>query len=83
MSNFETMFDNLDVNANLMDQVMDNVNAGSYQEQDVSGLINQVAQEFGMKVGEEFASPSMSIKDGQQQVNQPGSVNVNANANLK
>ena len=54
MSNFEKMFDNLDVQAGIMDQVMDNVNANSYAETDVQGLINQVAEENGMKVSQEF-----------------------------
>jgi len=54
MSQFETMFDNLGVQAEIMDQVMDNVNAGSYAESDVSTLINQVREENNMKVSQEF-----------------------------
>ena len=54
MSQFETMFDNLGVQAEIMDQVMDNVNAGSYAEQDVSNLVNQVREENSMKVTAEF-----------------------------
>ena len=54
MTNFEKMFDNLDVQSTIMDQVMDNVNANSYAESDVQGLINQVAEENGMKVSQEF-----------------------------
>jgi hypothetical protein len=55
MSNFEKMFDNLDVNAEFMDRVMDNVNAGTYEEKDVNTLIGQVAQEFSLKLQDEFS----------------------------
>jgi len=54
MSQFETMFDNLGVQAEIMDQVMDNVQAGSYAESDVSNLINQVREENSLKVTAEF-----------------------------
>jgi hypothetical protein len=49
MNGFEKMFDNLDVNAEFMDKVMDNVNAGTYEEKDVNSLIGQVAKEFNIK----------------------------------
>ena len=81
MSNFERMFDNLDVNSNLMNKVMDNVNAGSYEEEDVNGLINQVAEEHGMKVGEEFAmvsSGGIKEQNPQQQV-QTKQIGMNVN----
>jgi hypothetical protein len=58
MSNFEKMFDNLDVNAEFMDRVMDNVNAGTYEEKDVNGLIGQVAQEFNIKLEDQFSDIS-------------------------
>ncbi len=54
MGQFEQMFDNLGVQAEIMDQVMDNVNAGSYAENDVSSLISQVREENNMKVTAEF-----------------------------
>ena len=56
MKNFEKLFDNLDVNADMMDKVMDNVNAGAYNEKDVNSLINQVAQENNLKMEDEFGS---------------------------
>jgi hypothetical protein len=62
MSNFEKMFDNLDVNAEFMDRVMDNVNAGTYQEKDVDNLIGQVAQEFNLKVQDDFVDVSLKTK---------------------
>jgi hypothetical protein len=55
MGNFEKLFDNLDVNNELMNQVFDNVNAGAYNEKEVNGLISQVAEEFNMKLEGEFS----------------------------
>jgi len=54
MDQFEKMFDNLDANAQLMDHAMDNIDAGSYAERDVSNLIMQVAKVNGMDVQKEF-----------------------------
>lgn len=69
MKQFENLFDNLDVNAEMMDKVMDNVNAGAYNEKDVNSLINQVAMENGLKVEEEFGSVSQKSPQQQQGVN--------------
>ncbi len=55
MGNFEKMFDNLDVNSELMNQVFDNVNAGTTNEKEVNSLIENVAQEFGMQLQGDFA----------------------------
>ena len=54
MSNFEKLFDDLDVNSNIMDQVFDNVNAGTVNENEVNQLIGQIAQQNGLKLSEEF-----------------------------
>ena len=54
MGNFEKLFDDLDVHSNMMDQVFDNVNAGTVNEQEVKQLIGQIAQQNGMKLSEEF-----------------------------
>ena len=54
MSNFEKLFDDLDVNSNIMDQVFDNVNAGTVNENEVNQLIGQIAQQNGMKLSDEF-----------------------------
>jgi hypothetical protein len=62
MTNFEKMFDNLDVNAEFMDRVMDNVNAGAYEEKDVNSLIGQVAQEFNIKLEDQFSDISAKNK---------------------
>jgi len=70
MGNFEKMFDNLDVNNELMNQVFDNVNAGSHNEKEVNGLIGQVAEEFNMKLEGEFAEVSQKNTGVQQKVDQ-------------
>ena len=54
MSNFEKLFDDLDVNSNMMDQVFDNVNAGTVNENEVNQLIGQIAHQNGMKLSDEF-----------------------------
>ena len=54
MSNFEKLFDDLDVNSEMMNQVFDNVNAGTVNEGEVNQLIAQVAQQNGMKLSEDF-----------------------------
>ena len=54
MANFEKLFDDLDVNSAMMDQVFDNVNAGTVNDAEVNTLIQQVAQQNGMKLSEDF-----------------------------
>ena len=54
MANFEKMFDDLDVNSNMMNEVFDNVNAGTTNDVEVNQLINQVAEANGMKVMDEL-----------------------------
>lgn len=63
MGGFEKTFDNLDVNAEFMDRAMDNVNAGSYEEKDVNGLIAQIAEENNLKLESEFSDISVKSKD--------------------
>ena len=77
MSNFEKLFDDLDVNSAMMDQVFDNVNAGTVNEGEVNQLISQVAQQNGMKLSEDF--DNVQIGEGgiaepqqQEQVNADG-----------
>ena len=54
MANFEKLFDDLDVNSAMMDQVFDNVNAGTVNDAEVNTLIQQVAQQNGMKLSDDF-----------------------------
>ena len=67
MANFEKMFDDLDVNSNMMNEVFDNVNVGTTNDQEVNELINQVAEANGMKVMDE-----LDVKAGEQPIQQPG-----------
>ena len=54
MSKFETIFDDLDANAQMMDKAMDNIDAGSYADRDVSDLIMQVAKVNQLELQNEF-----------------------------
>ena len=68
MSNFEKLFDDLDVNTVMMDQVMDNVNAGTVNEGEVNELIAQVAQQNGMQLSEDFEN----VKIGEGEIGEAG-----------
>jgi hypothetical protein len=77
MGSFEKMFDNLDVNADFMDRVMDNVTAGTYEERDVNSLISQVAEEHHLKLESEFQDiqvgnklPANKVSEGKEQIGQ-------------
>ena len=67
MSNFEKLFDDLDVNSNMMDQVFDNVNAGTVNENEVNQLIGQIAQQNGMHLSEEFEGVQMGEANNVEQ----------------
>ena len=54
MSNFEKLFDNLDTNTEMMNQVLDGVSAGTVNEGEVNQLIAQIAQQNGLHLSEEF-----------------------------
>jgi len=56
MDNFEKVFDNLEVDDQMMNQVLDNVNAGTVNDAEVNQLITQVAQQNGMKLSDDFDS---------------------------
>ena len=69
MSNFEKLFDDIDVSAAVMDNVLDGVNAGTVNENEVNQLIGQIAQQNGMKLSEEFEGINVGgeeIKEQQQ-----------------
>lgn len=73
MENFEKMFDNLDVNSEMMNQVFDNVNAGTSNETEVTNLINIIAEQNGLKVADEMdinAGNKINVGQKQQQGNQ-------------
>ena len=62
MANFEKLFDNIEVNVAMTDDVLDNVNAGKVNEQEVNTLIAQVAQQNGMKLSDDFEQ--IKIEEG-------------------
>ena len=71
MSNFEKLFDDLDINSNMMDQVFDNVNAGTVNENEVNQLIGQIAQQNGMKLSDEFEGVQLGeVGEAEKQTNQ-------------
>ena len=67
MSNFEKLFDDLDINSNMMDQVFDNVSAGTVNENEVNQLIGQIAQQNGMHLSEEFEGVQMGEANNVEQ----------------
>ena len=79
MTNFETMFDNLDVNNEMMNQVFDNVNAGTHNEKEVNKLIGQVAEEFNMKLEGEFSEIGVKQRDGVKEQGQKNAISSNLN----
>ena len=71
MSNFEKLFDDLDINSNMMDQVFDNVNAGTVNENEVNQRIGQIAQQNGMKLSDEFEGVQLGeVGEAEKQTNQ-------------
>lgn len=50
MDNFEKMFDNLDVQSKMMDEVFDNVNAGTVNEEEVNNLMEALQQSDAMNL---------------------------------
>jgi charged multivesicular body protein 1 len=77
MANFEKMFDDVDVNSELMNQVMDNVNAGTVNDVEVNNLISQVAEANGLKVADDLdieAGQQVPGQTNQQQVQQMNDV---------
>lgn len=78
MANFEKMFDDVDVNSNMMDQVMDNVNAGTVNDVEVNNLINQVAEANGMKIADDLDIEAGQQVPQQQVQQQVGNNQVNA-----
>ena len=78
MADFEKMFDDVDVNANMMDQVMDNVNAGTVNDVEVNNLISQVAEANGMKIADDLDIEAGQQVPQQQVQQQVGNNPVNA-----
>ena len=62
MENFEKVLDNLEVNNMVMEKVLDGINEGASHDEEVNQLIEQVAQQNGMKVSDDFEK--IKIGDG-------------------
>ena len=74
LDKFEKMFDDLDVHSNMMNEVMDNVNAGTIDDNEVNLLVNQVAEANGMKVMD-----SLDINAGTNNIQMENNNNLNSN----
>ena len=62
MENFEKVLDNLEVNNMVMEKVLDGINEGTSHDEEVNQLIEQVAQQNGMKLSDDFEK--IKIGDG-------------------
>jgi hypothetical protein len=62
----------------MMDQVMDNVNAGTVNDVEVNNLINQVAEANGMKIADDLDIEAGQQVPQQQVQQQVGNNQVNA-----
>ena len=71
MDNFEKMFDNIDVNANMMNEVLDNVNAGTVNDQEVNNLIDMIQEQNAMGVENNMVNAQNNpiMQQQQQKVN--------------
>ena len=57
MEKFEKMFDNLDVQSKMMDDVLDNLNTGTVNEREVNELLQQCAEGMANKIDMNMAGP--------------------------
>jgi charged multivesicular body protein 1 len=68
MDNFEKMFDNIDVTSNMMDQALDNINAGTVNDQEVNNLIDMLQEQNAMGVDSNMVNAeNQPIQQQQQQ----------------
>ena len=61
MENFEKVLDNLEVNNMVMEKVLDGINEGASHDEEVNQLIEQVAQQNGMKVSDDFEKIKIGV----------------------
>ena len=57
MEKFEKMFDNLDVQSKMMDDVLDNLNTGTVNEREVNELLQQCAEGMANKIDMNMDGP--------------------------
>ena len=68
LDNFEKMFDNLDVQTKMMDDVLDNIGVGTVNDQEVNELLMQCAEGQANKIDMMMAGPNREGLN-QQQIN--------------
>ena len=74
LDKFEKMFDDMDVHSNMINEVMNNVNAGTINDDEVNLLVNQVAEANGMKVMD-----SLDVNAGSNNIQMENNNNLNSN----
>ena len=78
LEKFEKMFDNIDVQTKMMDDVLDNIGVGTVNEQEVNDLLAQCAEGQANKIDMMMTGPN---KEGlnQQQIKNQNQYNYNYN----
>ena len=79
MENFEKMFDNLDVQTKMMDDVLDNINLGTVNDQEVNELLQQCAEGQANKIDMMMAGPYKENPYQQKVMNKPNYNQYNYN----
>ena len=70
LDKFEKLFDNLDVNTKMMDDVLDNIGVGTVNEQEVNDLLAQCAEGYANKMDMAMTGPNREGLNQQQIKNQ-------------
>jgi charged multivesicular body protein 1 len=70
LDKFEKLFDNLDVNTKMMDDVLDNIGVGTVNEQEVNDLLAQCAEGHANKMDMMMTGPNREGLNQQQIKNQ-------------
>ena len=70
LEKFEKMFDNIDVQTKMMDDVLDNIGVGTVNEQEVNDLLAQCAEGQANKIDMMMAGPNKEGLNQQQIKNQ-------------
>ena len=71
MEKFEKMFDNLDVQTKMMDDVLDNLNMGTVNDREVNELLQQCAEGQANKIDMEMNGPFTENPYKQNVMNKP------------
>ena len=70
LDKFEKLFDNIDVNTKMMDDVLDNIGVGTVNEQEVNELLAQCAEGHANKMDMMMTGPNREGLNQQQIKNQ-------------